>query len=49
MDSSAPLCGSVLTVVLSLTLGLGAAVAGIALGRRLRPDGSTPLTDGSDE
>lgn len=40
---------AVLTVVLSLTLGLGAAVAGIALGRRLRPDGSTPLTDGSDE
>jgi fluoride exporter len=40
---------AILTVVLTLALGLGAAVAGIAFGRRLSPDGSTPLTDGSDE
>jgi fluoride exporter len=40
---------AVLSVALSLGLGLGAAVAGIVLGRRLGPDGSVPLTDGSDE
>ncbi|RZT60879.1 hypothetical protein EV140_1404 [Microcella alkaliphila] len=49
----------VVNVVGSFLLGLlvaatwrrlpGWARAGIALGRRLCPDGSTPLTDGSDE
>ena len=40
---------AILSVVLSVALGLGAAVTGITLGRWLCPDGSTPLTDGSDE
>ncbi len=40
---------AILSVVLSVALGLGAAAAGITMGRRLCPDGSTPLTDGSDE
>ena len=40
---------AVLSIVLSLALGLGAALAGILAGRRLEPDGSSPLTDGSDE
>lgn len=40
---------AILSVALSVALGLGAAVTGITLGRWLCPDGLTPLTDGSDE
>ncbi|MFN3707338.1 fluoride efflux transporter FluC [Microcella sp.] len=40
---------AVVSVVLTLTLGLGAAVAGLALGRRPGHVGSSAVTDGSDE